>query len=194
MVTGDNQCKKVHRALDMFDSVWLASAFATLKIRSASVLHPQGGRVFSVSLEEDPDFVICGHFGSSVLLALIWCRDLRVWQWYLPHDGHPVEQGMRGDVSNQAYRAQWSCYLLQGVSCSWRVVGQRQSCQRCWLAGVLRHVVPRSKVAALVALSVVHRSTRMRKLSSSWNVCRRCWNVVWGPWRVGSRSCGSWGI
>ena len=62
-----------------------------------------------MSLEEDPDFVIRGHFGSSVLLALMWSRDLRVWQWYLPHDGHPVEQGMLGDVSNQAYRAQWSC-------------------------------------------------------------------------------------
>ena len=101
---------------------------------------------------------------------------------------------MRGDANNQACRAQWSCYLLWGVSCNWRVVGQRQSCWHCWLAGVFRQVVQRSNFAALVALSVVHTSTRMRKLSSSWNVCRRCWNVVWSPWRIGSRSCGIWSV
>ena len=32
-------------------------------------------------------------------------------------------------------------YALQGVSCSWRVVGRRQSCWRCWLAVVLRQLV-----------------------------------------------------
>ena len=67
-------------------------------------------------------------------------------------DEQPVEQGMRGDANNQTCRAPW---VLQGVSCNWRVVGQRRSCWRCWLAGVSRRVIQPSKVAALVALSRV---------------------------------------
>ena len=44
----------------------------------------------------------------------MWCRDLRVWQWYLPHGGHPVEQGMRGDVSKPGLSSAVELLLAAG--------------------------------------------------------------------------------